>query len=61
LEDIVLADIVNGEVDWADFCFLVAVILAVIAAYFFSRPTVQMGHTLLSVAVALIAAGFLLL
>ena len=56
-----LADIASGEVDWADIFFLIAVILAVIAAFSFFTPTRQLGHFLLSLAVGCISLALMLL
>lgn len=59
-----LADIASGEVDWADIFFLIAVILAVIAALAYaSRRTdaLPWAPVLLSLAVACISFGWLLL
>lgn len=55
-----LADIVSGKTDLADLCFLVAVILAVVAA-----AVVYSGHRLgvplIAVALAAVALGLLAL
>ena len=55
-----LADIVRGEVDWADVVFLIALILAVVAA-FIAWPQRTLTNVCGWAAVAAIALGLLLL
>lgn len=56
----VLADIVSGEVDWADIVFLAAVIVAIVAAVLsFQARNVMTGLSF--VVLGLIALGWLLL
>jgi len=57
------ADIANGNTDAADVFFLVSTILGVVAAVaYLARPAMaHLGAALLSVAVACIAFGFMLL
>jgi len=55
-----IADIVSGELDWADVCFLVAAILAVVAAVI-AWPEKTVATTLGWAAVAAVAIGWLLL
>ena len=60
-----LADIASGETDWADILFLVGFILFLIAAFLLyplpqsNRPAV--GHTALSLGLAAVALGWLVL
>ena len=55
-----LADIVTGETDWADVMFLVALVLAVVAA-FIAWPQRTLTNVCGWLAVAAVAFGLLLL
>jgi hypothetical protein len=58
-----IADISSGNSDVADVCFLVGFILFLIAAFlFYPRPSVPwFAHTLLSLGLAAMALGWLVL
>jgi hypothetical protein len=61
---VLLADIASGETDWADLAFLVALIVAVVAAVVMWRPgppADRYGGPLAAAAIAAVALGLLLL
>lgn len=55
-----IADIASGESDWADVMFLIAAVLAVVAAWN-AWPQRKMDGTLGWLSVALLAIGWMLL
>lgn len=59
-----LAAIATGETGAADVCFLIAVVVAVVAALWMSRPgplSDRVGGPLVAAAVGFVALGLLLL
>lgn len=60
----ILADIASGNTDWADICFLIAVILFVIGAVVAYRPVVNerpLWATMVALGLAFVSLGWLLL
>jgi hypothetical protein len=59
-EEMILADIASGEVDWADIFFLIAVILFVIGGAL-AYQAKALWATIVSVGLAFVALGWLVL